>query len=117
VDLAAATAGQAPVALTATGPVLLGRGVAVRLESAALLELRQRLAAVWAALLGAQDRQAFRPHITVQNKVAPVAARALHAELAANFRPFPVEACGLLLWRYIGGQWERVATLPFQATG
>lgn len=97
--------------------MLLGRGVAFRLESPELAALRRGLAARWAAWLGAQDRQPPRPHVTVQNKVRPEAARALHAELAAGFRPFPVEGRGLLLWRYLGGPWEPVASVPFGGEG
>jgi 2'-5' RNA ligase len=111
----AATARRAPFPLTATAPLLLGRGVAIRVEGEGLPALRRELARTWAELLGLQDRQGFRPHVTIQNKVAPEVARALHEGLAATFQPFVVEARGLLLWRYLGGPWERVAVVPFRS--
>jgi hypothetical protein len=114
-DLSAECPRQPPFAMRAVGVQFLGRGVAVRLEAPELPALRGRLAVAWAPWLGAQDRQPFRPHITIQNKVAPAAARELHAALSAGFAPFPVEARGLLLSRYLGGPWERVAAVPFRA--
>ena len=99
--------------MRAAGALFLGRGVAIRLEASELLALRGRLAAAWAPWLGAQDRQPFRPHVTIQNKVEAAAARELHAALSAGFVPFEVEARGFLLWRYLGGPWERVAEVPF----
>jgi hypothetical protein len=114
-ELEGAARAQTPFVLTVVAPMFLGRGVAFRLEAAALLALRQKLAARWAAWLGAQDRRPFRPHVTIQNKVAPATARALHGELAAGFRPFTVEGRGLLLWRYLGGPWREVAAVPFAA--
>ena len=116
-DMAAATARRSPLKLRATAPLFLGRGVAIRVEGAGLAELRGELALGWAALLGAQDRQAHRPHVTIQNKVPPETARALHQELAATFQPFPIEGRGLNLWRYLGGPWDLAAEVPFGGTG
>jgi 2'-5' RNA ligase len=113
-DLAAACATQPPFGLAVTGLTSLGRGVAYRLESADLAALRRRLAERWQPWLTAQDRQSHRPHVTVQNKVAPERAKALLAELAAGFVPFTVEAEGLLLWRYRGGPWDRVREFAFE---
>jgi hypothetical protein len=93
----------------------LGRGVAYTLESAALSRLRDDLADRWRAWLTAQDRQKHQPHVTVQNKVDPTAARALLAELQAAFTPFTARAEGLHLWRYRGGPWESLETVPFTA--
>jgi 2'-5' RNA ligase len=112
--LATEAAGRSPFTMQAVGVLFLGRGVAIRLEAPELLTLRGRLAAAWAPWLGAQDRQPFRPHVTIQNKVAPAAARELHAALSADFAPFAVGACGLLLWRYLGGPWEQIAAVPFR---
>ena len=88
----------------------LGRGVAYVLESEALTALRRDLAQGWDRLLTAQDRQWHAPHVTVQNKVRPEQARALLAELSADFAPYEVPATGLALWRYLGGPWEHVET-------
>ncbi|MFN8500311.1 2'-5' RNA ligase family protein [Kouleothrix sp.] len=94
-------------------PVFLGRGVALLAESPELAVLRDRLAAGWAPWLSAQDRQRFRPHVTIQNKVAPEQARQLHTALAAGWAALPARGEGLLLWRYLGGPWEPVAEERF----
>ena len=97
-----------------TGLRFLGRGVAYTLESAELGTVRTGLAAAWGPWLTPQDRQRHAPHVTVQNKVQPAAARALHDRLLAGFMPYRVRARGLGLWRYLGGPWEPVAELPFR---
>lgn len=92
---------------------MMGRGVAYRLRSGELAALRAELAARWREWLTPQDRQAFRPHVTIQNKVPADAARALHTELSARFRPFEAQATGLALWHYRGGPWEPAAEFAF----
>ncbi len=104
---------QDPFPLTATGLIFMGRGVGYRLESPTLQSVRNRLADAWWPWLGAQDRQGFRPHVTVQNKVPPDEARALHGSLEETFAPFEVVGEGLLLWRYLGGPWEPVGSYGF----
>jgi hypothetical protein len=74
-------------------------------------ELRQ----AWLPWLTAQDAQGFRPHVVIQNKVDPVEARALYERLAAGFRPYSIEATGLLLWRYLGGPWALERQFHFLA--
>jgi len=96
-----------------TGLRFLGRGVAFTLESAELGALRAELAAAWRPWLTPQDRQRHAPHVTVQNKVEPAVARALHDRLLAGFVPHRVRSRGLGLWRYLGGPWEPLAELPF----
>jgi len=102
-----------PLSLAVTGLRLLGRGVAYSLESEVLAALRARLARHWSDRLTPQDRQGFRPHITVQNKVSPEAARTLQVALADGFTPFTAQGTGLLLWRYRGGPWEAAGTFRF----
>lgn len=92
----------------------LGRGVAITVESPALVALRQQLATTWHDWLGAQDRQHSQPHVTVQNKVTVEAARQLYEQLSTSWQPFSGQGAGLLLWRYRGGSWEYVMTFPFQ---
>ena len=106
---------QEPFSMTASGLVFMGRGVGYRLESRMLLSVRERLVEAWWPWLGAQDRRGFRPHVTVQNKVPPGEARALHRRLEEAFAPFEVGAEGLLLWRYLGGPWEPVGSYGFRA--
>jgi 2'-5' RNA ligase len=105
---------QPPFPLAVTGVVLIGRGVAFRLESAVLLQLHRGLQQQWLPWLLPQDKQKLWPHVTVQNKVAPQAARALHQQLQSTFTPFEVQATGLRLWRYLGGPWEPVNTYWFE---
>lgn len=104
---------QEPMVLRATGILFLGRGVAYRLESPALLGLRRRLAEEWEPWLTSQDRQGFRPHVTVQNKVSPETASSLRDGLQAGFAPFEVGGEGLALWRYMGGPWEAAGEYRF----
>ena len=100
-----------PVAVDALMP--LGRGVAYRIASEPLLALRKALAEPWRDVLTRQDRERFRPHVTIQNKVTPDAARATLAALEAEFTPFTATAEGLQLWHYRGGPWSPLAAVPF----
>lgn len=102
-----------PPDVAVTSLRFIGRGVAYVLESEPLATFRGRLAKEFAADLTAQDQQGWRPHVTVQNKVAPQVARALHESLQASFEPFRFTAPALMLWRYLGGPWDRVARIPF----
>lgn len=110
----AAFADDAPAPeIAVTGLRFTGRGVAYVLDSPALVAFWERLAKTFEASLTPQDRQGWRPHVTVQNKAEPGTARALHAELEADFVPFRFQAPGVLLWRYHGGPWEPLAALLF----
>ena len=115
-ETTAACRERAAFPIEATGLRFLGRGVAYTVESAELTTLRASHARAWAPWLTPQDRQPFRPHVTVQNKAAPAEARALLERLSAGFAPFPVRAEGLLPWRYLGGPWEGVGRYPFAAS-
>jgi hypothetical protein len=111
-DLRAA-APAAPLGLVVSGVRFLGRGVAFELQGDDAVALRASLAARWRAWLTPQDRQRWRPHVTVQNKVDAASARVLHADLTRAFAPQPAAGTGLALWRYLGGPWEPVAQVPF----
>jgi 2'-5' RNA ligase len=100
-------------AIEAVGLQFFGRGVAIRLASPELLALRARLKDSWESWLTSQDRQTWRPHVTIQNKVPPADAKQLHADLGQTFRPFPILAHGILLWRYEGGPWASLGGFPF----
>jgi 2'-5' RNA ligase len=115
VHLAAVCDAHPPVPVTLPGVRSLGKGVAVTVDAPELAALRHRLARDWAAWLTPQDRQGYRPHVTIQNKADPREAKRLFEEMRTDFAPFAVEAVGLLLWRYRGGPWERAAFLPFSA--
>ncbi|PJJ80121.1 2'-5' RNA ligase family protein [Mucilaginibacter auburnensis] len=105
---------QAPFKLQVTGLMSLGGGVAYKIESAALLGLRKTLADHFIEVLIPQDRQGFRPHITVQNKVLPEQAKELLNNLQEQFQPFKAEALGLNLWAYLGGPWRHDAYYAFK---
>ena len=101
----ASVARRAALRLRFGAPRLLGRGVAFDVESAGLMDARRELARRWGPMLSAQDRQGFRPHVTVQNKVEPAEARTLRDDLALRIAPWEGEGEALQLWRYLGGPW------------
>ena len=106
-------AGPQPVARL-VDVMLLGRGVAFRVESAGLLAMRDELADAFAGLLTPQDQAQPRLHITVQNKVAPEEAKALAATLRRDFRPRSLTIAGLAAWHYRGGPWEAAMKAMFR---
>jgi len=93
----------------------LGRGVAIEVHSPELLQVQQSLRAEWLEWLSNQDRQSYRSHITIQNKVSPEAARNLYDQLSQEWIPFNGYGEGLLLWRYEGGPWTLIEEFPFTA--
>ncbi|WP_254602921.1 2'-5' RNA ligase family protein [Sphingomonas bacterium] len=96
---------HAPVARV-SGLMSLGRGVAYRIDSPDLLALRARLADAFTGMLTPQDAGGWRPHVTIQNKVAPPVAKVLLATLSQGFVVRDVEIAGLGAWWYRGGPWE-----------
>lgn len=106
-----------PLALQVEAPFSLGRGVAFRIASPELKAVRATLLQGWEECfpdtLTAQDRQGFRPHVTVQNKAEPADARALLAELTAAFEPWPATGEAIQLWRYLGGPWKAAGEAQF----
>ena len=86
-------------------PRFLGRGVAVDVYCPELAQLQNHLAVGWSTWLSRQDQQGYRPHITIQNKVASDEARHLYEQLLNGWKPFNGYGEGLLLWYYKGGPW------------
>ena len=103
----------APRAIVA-GVMNLGGGVAYRIVSDELDAIRGELADAFRGILSAQDSAGWRPHVTIQNKVAPRVSRELFAELERSFQSRPLAISGLGLHRYLGGPWERLAIYPFR---
>ena len=101
-------------AATIDGLIDLSGGVAFRIVSPDLDRIRRDLSNELHGLLGAQDVGGWRPHVTIQNKVAPKIARALKASLDLDFRPRPLAISGRGLHRYLGGPWERLAVYAFR---
>ena len=98
-----ACSSRSPFAVRVSGLMKLGRGVAYKIESPKLLALRAELSKAFDPWLIKQDRQGFRPHVTVQNKVSPAEAQWLYEHLSVGFDPFEARAEGLQLWFYEGG--------------
>jgi len=100
---------------TIAGLLNLGSGVAFRIVSDDLEAIRAELAEHCHGLLSAQDI-GWRPHVTIQNKVQPSAARKLLAEMEKDFGARPLGISALSLHRYLGGPWEPLARYPFRGT-
>ena len=111
-NLAVVCGRSAPVAFVTAGIRFLGRGVAFEVAAPALAGIRADLAQHWAKWLTPQDRQAFRPHVTVQNKADPADARRLRDELSAGLEPVAGTVIGLCLWHYRNGPWQRAGAFP-----
>jgi hypothetical protein len=113
--LAAATAGPAPAAAI-VGILDLGGGTAFRVESRGLAAIRAELADAFHGLLTPQDQAGWRPHVTIQNKVAAKEAGELRERLRATFAPRPLAIKGLAAWRYLGGPWEAIREWRFRGS-
>ena len=105
---------RSPPRANIAGLMDLGGGVAYRVVSPDLDGIRDELAGDLHGLLGAQDSGGWRPHITIQNKVAPKVGRALKDLLERGFAPRPLAISGLALHRYLDGRWETIAVYPFR---
>jgi 2'-5' RNA ligase len=111
--LAEAAQGGAPGART-RGLLSLGRGVAIRIDSPGLEQMRADLADAFAGMLTPQDQAGWRPHITIQNKVAPAEAKSLLTLLEKGWRDRPLGIAGLAAWHYRGGPWELLSRHMFR---
>ena len=85
-----------------------GVGINVGQGSQPARMLHEGLQQRWADVLSEQDRQAWRPHWTIQNKVFDGAVvDATLREVEQGFRGAEGEAEGCVLWRYEkGGEWR-----------
>ena len=92
-----------------------GKGVFAVLEAPPLPTLRAALAGRWHSYLTPQDRQGYRPHVTIQNKVSKAEALGLYNTLSPTWHPLTGTALGLTLWRYAGGPWEFADAFKFAA--
>ena len=93
--------------------MMLGRGVAYRVDCPELLAMRDELAEGFTGLLTPQDQARPRLHVTVQNKVESGIAKALYADLSAEFQPRPFNITGLSAFYYRGGPWEAIQNWSF----
>ena len=108
-----ACSARAPFAVPVAEVIGLGKGVAYRLRSDALDGLRADLAARFGDWLTPQDRQGFRAHVTVQNKVTKATAEACRAVVETEFEPWSARAEGVQLWSYEGGPWGTLGAVGF----
>lgn len=97
---------RSPFAVTFDSWRFLGRGVAMKIASVELVNLRNKLAGYWQHHLTPQDRQKFQPHITIQNKTEPRAARELFEDISREYQPFDGVVIGTTLCSYLGGPWR-----------
>ncbi|KAB0680699.1 2'-5' RNA ligase family protein [Aureimonas leprariae] len=109
-----ATREREPLPLRVTSLRFLGYGCAYEIDCPPLVTLRKELADGWRDTLTPQDASGFRPHVTIQNKVASAEAKRTFAALQAAFEPFDARGIGLLLWRYRGGPWDAAGEFPFR---
>ncbi|RYF85961.1 MAG: 2'-5' RNA ligase family protein [Chitinophagaceae bacterium] len=103
-----------PFAVNVTGVYHTGFGVAFQLQSKPLVQLHQYLHEAFYSWLTPQDRQPFRPHITIQNKVSAEESKQLTAELQQTFKPFTAIGTGINLWEYHNGPWKHQEFFGFQ---
>ena len=111
--LARAAAEPAPDA-EISGVMDLDSGVALRVSSPGLEQLRGELADGFHGLLTAQDLGVWTPHVTIQNKVEPRVARRLLSQMRSLLEPRPLAIAGLQLVRYVEGEWEPLASYRFR---
>ena len=104
----------APPEAAVIGLMDLGGGTAIELASDGMLAIREHIAEHFHGSLTAQDRHQPRLHITIQNKVAEEAARALQRELAPVLGKRDFHFTGLGLHLYRGGPWEALGSWRFR---
>ena len=103
-----------PIPLLLDDPLLLGFGVAIRVQSPELDHVRDATRLVMGREFSRQDSERWRAHVTIQNKVTSDDARRLHQQLATGFQPRAGAATALLVWEYLNGPWKPVDRLPFK---
>lgn len=112
--LAALARANPPVPARLAGVMKLGKGTALKLESPAMLALRDDLAERFHGLLTPQDEHRPQLHVTIQNKVSIEAAKALQAQLAVQVIPRDFAFRGLELHAYKGGPWDCIQRWRFR---
>lgn len=101
------------LALSAIAPRLLGNGISIAVEGKTLLTCQKQLSVLWNEWLTPQDRQGYRPHITIQNKVSKEHALDSFAQIEKTFLPVVFTGDGINLWSYLNGLWGFVDSFPF----
>ena len=107
------TAAPPPPARIA-GLMKLGRGTAIRIESAAMAAMHREIMERMRGLLTSQDQQPARLHVTIQNKVTTEEAKALYATLAPAIMPREFRFRGIGLYGYDAGDWVPLRDFAFR---
>ena len=113
-DLGGIASSRKAIELEFSNVRFLGRGTAIDIESVELNSLRGKLANGWRNWLTAQDNQKFKPHVTVQNKVAAEEAKLVFEQLKKGWQIINGKAVGLQLWHYRSGPWELAKEFVFE---
>lgn len=112
--IARACASAPPPRAMIWGLMDLGGGVALRVRSDELDDIRADMADAFHGLLTSQDSGGWLPHVTIQNKAERGVVRKLLQSLESQFEQRPLNIRGLLLFRYKDGLWEPLARYPFR---
>jgi hypothetical protein len=103
-----------PLTISFDAVLALGSGVAIRIASNPLGQLRAAVKVAAGGEFSRQDSQPWRPHVTIQNKVAPDVARQLHQSLEGQFAPRTGSVTAVLVWEYLGPTWRLADRLDFR---
>ena len=90
-----------------------GGFVGVMMEAPALHVLRAGLNEIFSEHLRAQDKQPYKPHVTITNLGSPSVAQKCFDALQGEFKPWQGYASGLELYHYRGGPWELASRHAF----
>lgn len=107
----AASSGPIPVRLGALK--FTGGGVMAGVESPGLSAVHRELSRRFDRWLTPQDRQPYRPHVTIMNKAERAEASRAFEELRIGWSPWDGVGESLLLWEYLGGPWRAAAAYRF----
>jgi len=102
-----------PIPLHFDQVIFLGFGVAFRVQSADLERLRDAIQTTIGGEFSRQDRQPWKPHVTIHNKESAETARALHRKLQIGFTQRAATVTGLRVWEYLQGPWRLAQRIAF----
>ena len=104
---------HSPMQASTTGIWHLGSGVAFTLDCPELERVRGVSRERFQPWLSPEDKQGWRPHITIQNGVDRARVDGLYAAVTAAFQTRLLSITGLDLWTYRGGPWSAEGSFVF----
>lgn len=113
-ELLAMLARQAPPAARINGVMKLDGGTALAVESPGMVELHAVLQDRMRGLTILKDSGAPRLHITIQNKVSALEAKALQKQLEVVLHPRDFHFRGFELFAFRDGIWQPIRAYPFR---